>query len=120
METGTQNSVAVCRVATDVFRGTRPWLRSHKQRILQFLFEVGRPLQTPNSKARTGVSECAKMRKVMDVGERNNTMSKATIAQDLATATQSDPRWHSVVDRDGAADGKFFYSVKTTGVYCRP
>jgi AraC family transcriptional regulator, regulatory protein of adaptative response / methylated-DNA-[protein]-cysteine methyltransferase len=53
-------------------------------------------------------------------GERNNTMSKATTAQELAKVTQSDPRWHAVVERQGAADGKFFYSVKTTGVYCRP
>lgn len=38
----------------------------------------------------------------------------------LATATVNDPRWSSVVARDPAADGKFVYSVKTTGVYCRP
>jgi AraC family transcriptional regulator, regulatory protein of adaptative response / methylated-DNA-[protein]-cysteine methyltransferase len=31
-----------------------------------------------------------------------------------------DPRWAAVVARDPNADGKFFYSVKTTGVYCRP
>ena len=31
-----------------------------------------------------------------------------------------DPRWAAVVARDAKADGKFFYSVKTTGVYCRP
>jgi AraC family transcriptional regulator, regulatory protein of adaptative response / methylated-DNA-[protein]-cysteine methyltransferase len=31
-----------------------------------------------------------------------------------------DPRWAAVVARDPHADGKFFYSVKTTGVYCRP
>ena len=31
-----------------------------------------------------------------------------------------DPRWAAVVARDKAADGAFFYSVKTTGVYCRP
>ena len=31
-----------------------------------------------------------------------------------------DPRWASLVARDPAADGKFYYSVKTTGVYCRP
>ncbi len=37
-----------------------------------------------------------------------------------AAATVSDPRWAAVVARDPAADGKFFYSVKTTGVYCRP
>ena len=35
-------------------------------------------------------------------------------------ATKSDPRWASVVARDGAADGRFLYSVRTTGVYCRP
>jgi AraC family transcriptional regulator, regulatory protein of adaptative response / methylated-DNA-[protein]-cysteine methyltransferase len=34
--------------------------------------------------------------------------------------TQEDPRWASVVARDGDADGTFFYSVATTGVYCRP
>jgi len=31
-----------------------------------------------------------------------------------------DPRWAAVVARDPKADGRFFYSVKTTGVYCRP
>ena len=31
-----------------------------------------------------------------------------------------DPRWAAVAVRDPSADGKFFYSVKTTGVYCRP
>ncbi len=36
------------------------------------------------------------------------------------TATEQDLRWASVVARDRAADGKFFYSVTTTGVYCRP
>jgi len=37
-----------------------------------------------------------------------------------AAETVNDPRWASVVARDPAADGKFFYAVKTTGVYCRP
>ena len=36
------------------------------------------------------------------------------------TATERDLRWAAVVARDPAADGTFFYSVKTTGVYCRP
>jgi AraC family transcriptional regulator of adaptative response/methylated-DNA-[protein]-cysteine methyltransferase len=31
-----------------------------------------------------------------------------------------DPRWAAVVARDHGADGAFYYSVKTTGVYCRP
>lgn len=29
-------------------------------------------------------------------------------------------RWQAVVRRDESAEGRFFYSVKTTGVYCRP
>jgi len=31
-----------------------------------------------------------------------------------------DPRWTRIVARDKAADGHFWYSVSTTGVYCRP
>ncbi len=31
-----------------------------------------------------------------------------------------DPRWDSIVARDADADGRFWYSVLTTGVYCRP
>lgn len=31
-----------------------------------------------------------------------------------------DPRWARVVARDKSADGQFWYSVSTTGVYCRP
>src|SRR4051794_6868379 len=29
-------------------------------------------------------------------------------------------RWRAVVSRDPAADGAFYYSVRTTGVYCSP
>ena len=35
-------------------------------------------------------------------------------------ATAQDPRWQAVVARDRAMDGRFYYSVRTTGVYCRP
>src|SRR5260221_14570636 len=31
-----------------------------------------------------------------------------------------DPRWARIVARDKNADGVFWYSVVTTGVYCRP
>lgn len=34
--------------------------------------------------------------------------------------TEQDPRWSRIVARDQAADSKFYYSVVTTGVYCRP
>lgn len=38
----------------------------------------------------------------------------------MAGSTESDPRWPLIVARDPAADGRFWYSVATTGVYCRP
>lgn len=47
-------------------------------------------------------------------------MNSVTNNQELAALTLSDPRWAAVLARDPAADGKFFYSVRTTGVYCRP
>jgi AraC family transcriptional regulator of adaptative response/methylated-DNA-[protein]-cysteine methyltransferase len=47
-------------------------------------------------------------------------MNMTTRNEMLAAATVSDPRWAAVLARDAAADGQFFYSVKTTGGYCRP
>lgn len=44
----------------------------------------------------------------------------STLTETRAAATLSDPRWASVVSHDAQADGRFFYSVRTTGVYCRP
>lgn len=35
-------------------------------------------------------------------------------------ATRDERRWNAVVDRDSSHDGRFFYAVRTTGVYCRP
>ncbi len=34
--------------------------------------------------------------------------------------SNDDSRWKAVMSRDAAADGTFYYSVRTTGVYCRP
>lgn len=38
----------------------------------------------------------------------------------LANTPIDEARWTAVASRDREADGQFFYSVKTTGVYCRP
>jgi AraC family transcriptional regulator, regulatory protein of adaptative response / methylated-DNA-[protein]-cysteine methyltransferase len=38
----------------------------------------------------------------------------------VGTFDDDDVRWEAVVRKDRAADGVFFYSVTTTGVYCRP
>ncbi|MEP7156133.1 MAG: bifunctional DNA-binding transcriptional regulator/O6-methylguanine-DNA methyltransferase Ada [Betaproteobacteria bacterium] len=47
-------------------------------------------------------------------------MNAALKKTQQAASITTDPRWASVVARDVSADGTFFYSVKTTGVYCRP
>src|SRR5262245_24897734 len=36
------------------------------------------------------------------------------------TSVDDEARWAAVVMRDRSHDGKFFYSVASTGVYCRP
>jgi len=40
----------------------------------------------------------------------------------VATLTYPDDeaRWQAVLERDPAADGAFFYGVRSTGIYCRP
>ncbi|WP_404477632.1 bifunctional DNA-binding transcriptional regulator/O6-methylguanine-DNA methyltransferase Ada [Novosphingobium sp. BL-52-GroH] len=37
-----------------------------------------------------------------------------------AEAILTDPRWPRIVARDKTADGEFWYTVNTTGIYCRP
>jgi AraC family transcriptional regulator, regulatory protein of adaptative response / methylated-DNA-[protein]-cysteine methyltransferase len=47
----------------------------------------------------------------------------ATRAETLKPTPPSvadDPRWARIVARDKTADGRLWYSVSTTGVYCRP
>jgi AraC family transcriptional regulator, regulatory protein of adaptative response / methylated-DNA-[protein]-cysteine methyltransferase len=47
-------------------------------------------------------------------------MNKAAELKALAAATTSDPRWDLLVEKEKAGNRDFFYSVRTTGVYCRP
>jgi AraC family transcriptional regulator of adaptative response/methylated-DNA-[protein]-cysteine methyltransferase len=47
-------------------------------------------------------------------------MNTATNHSQLSPATANDPRWAAIAARDQNSDGKFYYSVVTTGVYCRP
>lgn len=47
-------------------------------------------------------------------------MSDALTVPRSAASTHEDPRWVAVATRDAAADGRFVYAVKTTGIYCRP
>ncbi|HTD06748.1 bifunctional DNA-binding transcriptional regulator/O6-methylguanine-DNA methyltransferase Ada [Undibacterium sp.] len=51
-----------------------------------------------------------------------NKIAKTTnIAGSATNAYATDAaRWAAVQARDAGADGKFYYAVRTTGVYCRP
>lgn len=46
--------------------------------------------------------------------------SGENLGKTSAVPIEQDPRWIAVVNRDPAFDGAFVYSVRTTGVYCRP
>lgn len=43
-----------------------------------------------------------------------------TRLETLTDFTNDEARWSAVANRDSAADGVFLFSVRTTGVYCRP
>lgn len=38
----------------------------------------------------------------------------------VAPSVADDPRWARIIARDKSADGHFWYSVSTTGIYCQP
>ena len=75
-----------------------------------------------NSRARPGVSCSPALPKVSLSTRANNghPMNTNSKTDRLAAATVRDVRWAAVVARDARAVGAFFYSVRTTGVYCRP
>src|ERR1700719_2385591 len=41
-------------------------------------------------------------------------------SKSMASPVADDPRWARIVARDKRAEGHLWYSVSTTGVYCRP
>src|ERR1700692_2887814 len=49
-----------------------------------------------------------------------NAMTPEYVRQSVELGVADDPRWARVLVRDRTADGAFWYSVATTGVYCRP
>src|SRR5258708_36214474 len=47
-------------------------------------------------------------------------MTSVKPMQQSPPARNADPRWTAIATRDKRSDGEFFYSVRATGVYCRP
>src|ERR1700680_3673945 len=48
------------------------------------------------------------------------TATSTNALKQAPSTVADDPRWARIVARDKTADGHFWYSVSTTGVYCRP
>ncbi len=51
---------------------------------------------------------------------RRTVSASASIAPRSDAASLDEARWATFLARDAACDGRFFVSVKTTGIYCRP
>src|ERR1035438_837998 len=60
-------------------------------------------------------AECRAGARSLTMGWKGEIMMVA-----MAVFASEEERWNAVARRDGAADGAFYYSVRTTGVYCRP
>jgi AraC family transcriptional regulator, regulatory protein of adaptative response / methylated-DNA-[protein]-cysteine methyltransferase len=71
------------------------------------------------SKNRVATSGPIDQCRVLSNTEEKSIMNP-TLKEIAATPTATDPRWQRVLARDKGADGLFWYSVATTGVYCRP
>src|SRR6201985_509750 len=49
-----------------------------------------------------------------------NAVTPENAPRSLDFGVPDDPRWACIIARDRTADGTFWYSVVSTGVYCRP
>jgi AraC family transcriptional regulator of adaptative response/methylated-DNA-[protein]-cysteine methyltransferase len=47
-------------------------------------------------------------------------VAPSPVAPSPAPWTSDDARWEAVLRREAAADGAFYYAVRSTGIYCRP
>ena len=47
------------------------------------------------------------------------TSTPSELRKSMPSSVAEDPRWTRIVARDKTADGHLWYSVLTTGIYCR-
>jgi AraC family transcriptional regulator of adaptative response/methylated-DNA-[protein]-cysteine methyltransferase len=62
----------------------------------------------------------AEGRRDVEQGGRDMNATGITIDAEAPGFADDEARWAAVTHRDRRADGAFYYSVRTTGVYCRP
>jgi len=73
-----------------------------------------------NLKARAGVRQPNARDMIISKGRTDMTRTLASKKTHPPPTVADDPRWARIVARDHTADGHLWYSVMTTGVYCRP
>src|SRR6185503_8332134 len=94
-------------------------LRSIAAYSLRFSIRCHAPLAiVQDCRARSGVRPGAPADKLADMDTLM--MNSANAGPRAAVFTTDRARWSAVRRRDAAADGRFFYSVRSTGVFCRP
>ena len=71
---------------------------------------------------RPQAAECfAPMRRLQETHSNGDqTMNAISSSRLRLSPLAGDPRWQRIQQRDKTADGQFWYSVATTGIYCRP
>lgn len=50
----------------------------------------------------------------------NEMAMNQSVKNTQASTIENDCRWAKIQARDSSADGTFYYSVSTTGIYCKP
>jgi AraC family transcriptional regulator, regulatory protein of adaptative response / methylated-DNA-[protein]-cysteine methyltransferase len=55
-----------------------------------------------------------------ELGNRSMPTIAPKILSVKSTFASDNERWQALMKRDPTAEGKFFYSVRTTGIFCRP
>jgi AraC family transcriptional regulator, regulatory protein of adaptative response / methylated-DNA-[protein]-cysteine methyltransferase len=85
-----------------------------------FAISVTTPKKS-DSKASFGMSLNSALCKVTYCNDGRRIMTATQDKTSLPSTPADNPVfWEAVTKRDPAFDGQFFYSVKTTGVFCRP
>ena len=93
------------------------------ERIAQVRDAISRVARYSNLKARIGVLQVGisgTMESVLHEDAKMTTTTSNKTSKLLPASVADDPRWARIAARDKTADGQLWYSVSTTGVYCRP
>jgi AraC family transcriptional regulator of adaptative response/methylated-DNA-[protein]-cysteine methyltransferase len=81
----------------------------------RLLFAAGLELESKERSFLAGINDIISQHQ-----RKGRKMRPNTIVELTPSSVADDPRWARIKARDKSADGQFWYSVSTTGVYCQP